>query len=139
MKLDIENHVKSCIECQKTKVSRKKTYGKLMPLPIATGPWKSVSMDFIVKLPLSNGFNAILVVVDRFSKMSHFVACKESIDDETLADLFLKHVVKHHGIPMDIVTDRGTHFTSKFWEALCNKLKIKRKLSTAAHPQTGED
>lgn len=134
MKVDIDNHVKSCLICQKTKPLRIKPYGKLMPLPIATGPWKSISMDFIVKLPLSKGFDSILVVVDRFSKMCHFVACNESMDAERLAELFISNVVKYHGIPMDIVSDRGTHFTSKFWEALCDKMGIKRKLSTAAHP-----
>lgn len=136
MKSDIDNYVKSCATCQKIKSSRKKDYGKLMPLPVATGPWKSLAMDFIVKLPKSNGFDSILVVVDRFSKMSHFMACNEAMDAEQLADLFLKTVIKYHGLPMDIVTDRGTLFTSRFWEALCRRLGIERKLSSAAHPQT---
>ena len=93
MLMDIQKYITSCSICQKIKPSRKKPNGKLMPLPIATGPWKSIAMDFIVKLPVSNGFDSILVIVDRFSKMSHLIACKESIDAETFAELFLKSVV----------------------------------------------
>ena len=136
MLMDIQKYITSCSICQKIKPSRKKPNGKLMPLPIATGPWKSIAMDFIVKLPVSNGFDSILVIVDRFSKMSHLIACKESIDAETFAELFLKSVVKYHGLPKDIVTDRGTLFTSRFWRSLCKKLDIETKLSTSAHPQT---
>ena len=111
-------------------------FGKLMPLPIPTGPWKSLVMDFIVKLPCSNGFDSILVIVDRFSKMCHLIPCNESIDACETATLMLKHVVKHHGLPDDIVSDRGPQFVSKFWSEICRRMGITRKLSTAAHPQT---
>lgn len=136
MRKDIENFVDSCIICQKIKASRKKQFGKLMPLPIASGPWKSIALDFIVKLPVSNGFDSILVVVDRFSKMSHLIPCNETIDAPQTVDLLMKNVFKLHGLPMDMVSDRGPQFTSKFWISLCEQLGIQRKLSTAAHPQT---
>ena len=136
MRRDIYKFVDSCVVCQKTKSSRKKVFGKLMPLPIPSGPWKSISLDFIVKLPISEGFDSILVVVDRFSKMCHLIPCKESIDAPQTVDLLLRNVVKHHGLPMDMVSDRGTQFTSKFWSAVCEQMGIQRKLSTAAHPQT---
>jgi hypothetical protein len=89
-----------------------------------------------VKLPRSRGFDSILVVVDRFSKMSHLIPCQESVDAAQTADLFLKNVVRLHGLPMDIVSDRGPQFLSKFWSSMCEQMGIQRKLSTAAHPQT---
>ena len=70
MRKDVEEFVKSCIICQKIKSSKQKVFGKLMPLPISSGPWKSLGMDFVVKLPVSNGYDSILVIVDRFSKMN---------------------------------------------------------------------
>ena len=136
MKKDIEEFVNSCTTCQKIKSSRKKVFGKLKPLPIPSGPWKSLGMDFIVKLPISNGFDSILVIVDRFSKMCHLIPCNETIDAKETAILFLKNVVKHHGLPMDIVSDRGPQFVSKFWSEMCRRMNIERKLSTSAHPQT---
>ena len=136
MRADIYKFVDSCIICQKIKPSRKKEFGKLMPLPVPSGPWKSISLDFIVKLPISNGYDSILVVVDRFSKMCHLIPCNESIDAPQTAELLLKNVFKHHGLPMDMVSDRGTQFTSRFWSSICEQMGIQRKLSTAAHPQT---
>ena len=136
MREEIYKFVDSCIKCQKIKTVRGRDYGKLMPLPIATGPWKSISMDFIVKLPISEGFDSILVVVDRFSKMCHLIPCNERIDAPQAANLLLKNVFKHHGLPIDMVSDRGTQFTSKFWASICEQMGIQRKLSTAAHPQT---
>jgi hypothetical protein len=135
MRKDVEEFVNSCIICQKIKSSRQKVFGKLMP-PVPSGPWKSLGMDFVVKLPNSNGYDSILVVVDRFSKMCHLIPCKKSIDAIETADLFLRNIVKHHGIPFDIVSDRGSQFVSKFWSELCRRIGIERKLSTAAHPQT---
>ena len=136
MREEIHKFVDSCITCQKIKSVRNRDYGKLMPLPIATGPWKSISMDFIVKLPISEGFDSILVVVDRFSKMCHLIPCNERIDAPQTANLLLRNVFKHHGLPMDVISDRGPQFTSKFWSSICEQMGILRKLSTAAHPQT---
>ena len=93
-------------------------------------------MDFVTGLPWSEGNDAILVVVDRLSKMRHLVACRTTIDAPTLAELYLRHIWKHHGLPLTITTDRGTQFTSEFWESVCQRLHIARKLSTAFHPQT---
>ena len=124
MRKDIDEFVDSCIICQKAKTSRKRIFGKLMPLPVASGPWKSISMDFIVKLPLSKGFDSIMVIVDRFSKMCILVPCRETIDAVQMAELLLKNVVKNHGLPMDVVSDRGPQFTSRFWSALCDQMGI---------------
>ena len=93
-------------------------------------------MDFIVGLPESNGFNSILVVVDRLSKMAHYIPTTEEVTSEQVAKLFFDKIFKHHGIPDSLVSDRGTQFTSRFSKALCALIGIDQKLSTSFHPQT---
>jgi hypothetical protein len=93
-------------------------------------------MDFITCLPVSSGHNAILVVVDRFSKMSHFIPCSDTITAKELSSLFLQNIFRLHGLPKYIVSDRGPGFTSKFWKELLKQLNVKSNLSTAFHPQT---
>jgi len=93
-------------------------------------------MDFVVGLPVSQGFNAIWVVVDRLTKARHIVPCRTSVDAADLADLFVKHVFRLHGLPKSIVSDRGPQFASAFWQRLCSRLGIDRRLSTAFHPET---
>ena len=107
-----------------------------------TGPFKSITMDFIVDLPPSMGpgdnkaYDAILVILDRYTKVVKYIACRKTIDALELARLFVKHWFPDQGLPESIVSDRGSLFTSKFWAALCYHLNIKRRLSTAFHPQT---
>jgi hypothetical protein len=93
-------------------------------------------MDLIVKLPKSNGFDSIFVVVDRRTKMSHFIPCNETVTAQDLAVLYRDNVFKLHGLPEDIVSDRGPQFTSKFWKSLWKILGVKISLSTSFHPQT---
>ena len=93
-------------------------------------------MDFIVKLPPSKGFDTIYVCVDRLTKMSHFIATNSSMSAEDTAHLYLQNVVKLHGLPDDIVSDRGTQFTSKFSRRLLKLCEIHSNLSTAYHPQS---
>jgi hypothetical protein len=132
----IRRYVQSCDRCQRTKLQHKSPSGLLRPLPIPTDLWRSISLDFIVKLPTSNGFNSILVVVDRLSKMAHFIACNESITSPELAELMLRNVFRLHGLPDEIISDRGPQMIAGFWKALLTRLQIERKLSTARHPQT---
>lgn len=93
-------------------------------------------MDFIVKLPMSGGFDSILVVVDIFSKMAHFIPCVEALKADGLAKLILSRIVCLHGLPDSIVSDRGPQFVSIFWKSLLKLLSVKRRLSSAAHLQT---
>jgi protoheme ferro-lyase len=93
-------------------------------------------MDFMVSLPPSRGFDAIMVVVDRFSKMAHFIPIKESATTQETRRLFFTHMFKHHGLPKDIVSDRDSKFTSKFWKALWKRMESKLKMSTSFQPQT---
>ena len=136
MKMDVIEYVKACQICQQAKSSRHLPYGLLSPLPIPSRPWSSLSMDFITKLPESRGYDSILVVVCRFSKMCHCLPIKESITAEDLAKLFLKEIFRIHGLPDDIVTDRGSIFVSKFWNELLKTLRIRGNKSTAYHPQS---
>jgi protoheme ferro-lyase len=114
--------------------NRRTPTGELQPLPIPERPWSSISMEFIEKLPESDGYDSILVVVDRFTKMGIFIPTVTPITTQNLADLFVRHVFSKHGIPSDIVSDRGSKFTPHYWTALSQALKIKQNLSTAYHP-----
>jgi transposase InsO family protein len=93
-------------------------------------------MDFIVQLPNCQGYNAILVVVDRLTKMKHFIPCKTTCNAEEVARLFVRYVWKLHGLPRTIVSDRGPQFVAQFWKHLTKRLKITNLLSTAHHPET---
>jgi len=132
----IRDYVKSCETCDRAKTARRQPFGLLLPLPISDKPWSALSMDFIVKLPLSRKFDSILVVVDRFNKMAHFVPCRESSTSADLANLVFSHVFKIHGLPSSIISDRVPQFVSQFWKHLLLYLRIDRNLSSARHPQT---
>ena len=108
----------------------------MQPLPIPEGPWKSISLDFITDLPSSKGFDAILTVVDRYTKMAHFLPCTKTISSQETANLILREIFRLHGLPDDIVSDRGPQFISMFWKYLLKNLGISLKLSTSYHPQT---
>ena len=115
MRKMIYNFVDSCVICQQSKIRRNKPQGLLKPLPVPSRPWKNIAMDFITGFPVSNGFDAILVVVDRFSKMVHLVPCTKSLNAEGLCDLVVHKVIRYHGLPDSIVSDRGPQFISQFW------------------------
>lgn len=132
----VNQYVSSCDTCNRSKAPRHKPFGLLQPLPVPARPWSSVSMDFIVELPASSGFDSILVIVDRLTKMAYFVPTVKEATAEDVAALFFKHVVAQHGIPDDIVSDRDTRFVSKFWSRLLQLLDIRRNMSTAYHPRT---
>lgn len=132
----VRDFVASCDTCQRIKTRRHRPYGHLQPLPIPTRPWQSLSMDHITHLPSSHGFDALLVVVDRFSKMIKLIPAHATDTAADLAKQYQRYVFCDHGLPDDIVSDRGPTFASKFWRCLCDSLGIKTKLSTAYHPQT---
>lgn len=136
MKLAVEEFVKQCTVCQQAKHETCKTPGLLQPLPTPTGPWQSVSMDFIEGLPKSSGFDVILVVVDRYTKYAHFLAMKHPFTASQVAQLFLDNVVKLHSLPSSIVSDRDKIFTSAFWQNLFKQLHTQLNTSTSYHPQS---
>ena len=135
MKTDIYNYVRSC-DCVRSKAPRHMPYGLLQPLPIPERPWSSVSTDHIVELPLSCGYDAINVWVDRLTKQAHFIADKTTTTASAFSENFINHIFRLHGLPKDIVSDRGSLFMSRFWKNTCEKLGIKLNYSTSFHPQT---
>ena len=141
LRKDVEAYVRGCDVCLASKAVRHKPYGDLQALPVPTHRWKDLSIDFVTGLPISTdwkgeSYDSILVIVDRLTKMVHYEPVKVTIDAPGLAEVILDVVVRHHGLPDSIVSDRGSLFTSKFWSSLCYFLGIKRRLSTAFHPQT---
>ncbi|WVZ78975.1 hypothetical protein U9M48_026610 [Paspalum notatum var. saurae] len=136
LKSHVESFVKQCSVCQQAKHSLTHPAGLLQPLPIPNGAWQDISMDFIEGLPKSEGFNAILVVVDRFTKFAHFIAIKHPYTAQVIARCILDNVVRLHGLPKSIVSDRDPVFVSHFWQELFRLYDAKLNLSTAYHPQT---
>jgi hypothetical protein len=133
----VQKWVKECPSCQRNKSTNQKPGGLLQPLPIPPAPWSSVSMDLIVSLPLTSaGHTAIVVFVDRFSKMAHFVATTDQVSAKDFALLFRHHVLRLHGCPRDLVSDRDPRFTSHFFRELCALMGVQQNMSTAFHPQS---
>ena len=140
MRSDVYAYVKTCAICQRTKVKRHREYGVLSSFPVPSKPWQEITMDFITDLPPSQFrgrvYDSILVVVDRYTKSARYIATTKTITAAELAELFMLHVFRSFGLPSGITSDRGSVFTSSFWSSLCFYLKIRRRLSTAFHPQT---
>jgi len=132
---EVGKYVDGCDACQRYKNRSEAPAGKLMPNAILEKPWSHISADFITKLSLAQGYDAILVVYDRFSKMAHFIATTEKTSAEGLAKLFRDHVWKLHGLPESIISDRRVQFPAGMMKEMNNLLGIQTKLSTAYHPQ----
>jgi Reverse transcriptase (RNA-dependent DNA polymerase)/RNase H-like domain found in reverse transcriptase/Integrase zinc binding domain len=134
---DVVHHLKHCESCLRNKVSTQKPQGEYQPLEIPQRRWDSVSMDLITHLPESkNGNDSVVVFVDRLSKMVHLAACKEAIGGEGLAMLFQDKVMRLHGVPQEIVSDRDIRFGHHFWVHLFEELKVKHSKSSPMHPQS---
>jgi hypothetical protein len=136
IKTDVKQYVKGCDQCQKNKSIRKPEHIPLNPLPIPENPWQEISIDMIGPLPKSEDQDAIIVIVDRFSKMIHLIPTTTFLSSLRLAEIYKKEIWRIHGIPRRIISDRGPQFALKFMKELCNALGIERNLSTAYHPQT---
>lgn len=137
MDAEVKQYVTSCDSCQRNKPSHQHAMGLLQPLPTPERPWQWISVDMITQLPKSrNGFDCIVVFVCRLTKMQHYVATVTAISAPMLATIFLREVVRLHGLPEYILSDRDPKFTAKFWRALWEQLGTTLTLSTAYHPQT---
>jgi hypothetical protein len=137
MKNDVAKFVAKCLTCQQVKAEHQRPGGLLQQMEIPEWKWDEITMDFIVGLPKTPaGFDSIWVIVDRLTKSAHFIPVKATFTAEKLAWIYHKEIVRLHGIPRSIISDRGTVFTSKFWTALQRAMGTQLKFSSAFHPQT---
>ncbi|KAJ3496483.1 hypothetical protein NMY22_g19805 [Coprinellus aureogranulatus] len=136
LQVDVRNYVTKCDLCQRTKPLRTKPRGLLLPNSIPTKPFECISIDLIVDLPISNGFDSVVVIVDRFSKFVRLTPCNKSLSSPELATLFRDNYWRTFGLPEVITSDRGSIFISEFTSSLNELLGINTNISSAFHPQT---
>jgi hypothetical protein len=137
MKRDIAEYIAKCDVCSRVKAEHQKPAGLLQPLKIPDWKWDQIGMDFITGLPRTkSGYDSIWVIVDRLTKVAHFIPVKTTYTSAKLADIYMKRIICLHGVPKSIVSDRGTQFTSHFWKQLHESLGTRLEFSTAFHPQT---
>ena len=137
MKREIAEFVSRCLICQQVKAEHQRPAGLLQPLPVPEWKWEHVTMDFVVGLPRTQrGADAIWVIVDRLTKSAHFLPVRVSDTPEKLATQYVDEIVRLHGVPVSIVSDRDPRFTSRFWQKLHDALGTQLNFSTAFHPQT---
>jgi hypothetical protein len=137
MKIDVSKYVAACGVCQRVKAEHKRHVGLLKPLETSEWKWEHVTMDFVVGLPCSPRCkDAIWVVVDLLTKSAHFIPMKTTNSASELVPLYMKEVLRLHGVPKSIVSDRDSKFVSKFWESLHSSLGTKLSLTVAFHPHT---
>ncbi|KAI3698179.1 hypothetical protein L6452_31291 [Arctium lappa] len=137
MKLDVAHYVKRCVTCLQVKAEHQRPYGSLQSLEILEWKWEHITMDFMTKLPKTlRGHDTIWVIVDRLTKSAHFLAMQETLSMDKLAKLYIDEVIFRHGVPLSIVLDCDSRFTSHFWDGLQKEFGTHVKLSTTYHPQT---
>jgi transposase InsO family protein len=135
MTSDMSRYINNCEACGSSRVWKERRQGLLKPLPIPDRIWSEISMDFITGLPISSGCTNVLVITDRLSKGVVFIPM-EKITTEATAEAFIQYYLPYHALPRAIVSDRGDQFVGHMWKRICTVLKIRRRLSTAWHPET---
>ncbi|GJY48230.1 putative reverse transcriptase domain-containing protein, partial [Tanacetum coccineum] len=137
IKAIIAEYVGKCLTCSRVKAECQKPSGLLVQPEIPMWKWERITMDFITKLPkTSNGHDTIWVIVDRLTKSAHFIPTRETDSMETLTRLYIKEIVSRHGVPISIISDHDSHFTSRFWQSLQSALGTQLDMSMAYHPET---
>jgi len=135
MKSEVREYVEACLVCAPNKTSSGSRMRLLQPLHIPSRPWSDISMDFVTGLPVSKGNTAVLTVVDRFSKMTHFIVLPKLPSAKETAEVMMTQVFRIHGFPKDIVSDRGPQFVSRFWREFCRLIGATASLSSGYHPE----
>ncbi|KAJ0549461.1 putative nucleotidyltransferase, Ribonuclease H [Helianthus annuus] len=137
MKREIAKYVEKCLTCSRVKAEHQKPYGKLQPLEIPVWKGEHITMDLVTKLPKTRkGHDAIWVVVDRLTKSVHFLPIRETYNSEKMAGIYMNEIISRHGVPVSIVSDWDTRFTSRYWRKFYEELGTQLHISTAYHPQT---
>ena len=131
----IKSYIKSCTTCMHSKSQRHHPYGLLKQLPIPERPWNSISMDFIKKLPMSDGSNTIPVIINHLTKQLIFILTVNTIMSPMLAKLFVLHIFSKHGVPSHVTSDRSTEFISAFFHSLSKVLDMKLHFTLGYHPE----
>lgn len=132
----VQEYIRACTTCQRYKSEHLQPAGLLLPLPVPTSVWSDLGMDFIEALPRVGGKTVILTIVDRFSKYCHFIPLAHPYSAESVAQAFFTDIVRLHGIPQSIVSDRDPVFTSIFWKKLMRLAGVKLQMTSAFHPQS---
>nr|GFA14667.1 putative reverse transcriptase domain-containing protein [Tanacetum cinerariifolium] len=137
MKAIIAKYVGKCLRCSRFKTECQKPSGLLIQPKIPIWKWERITMGFVTKLPrTSKGHDTIWVIVDRLTKFTHFIPTRETESMNTLTWLYIKEIISRHGVPISIISDRNSHFTSRFWQSLQNDLGTQLDMSTSYHPKT---
>jgi hypothetical protein len=137
MMRDVMAYIALCDTCQRVKVEHQIPAGLLQPLKIPKWKWEEIRMDFIDGLPRTQArCDSIWVIVDHLTKVAHFIPVKTTYSGAKLAELYISRIICLHGVPKKIVSDRGSQFTSMFWEKLHESMGTKLNFSLAYHPQT---
>ncbi|GJY51666.1 putative reverse transcriptase domain-containing protein [Tanacetum coccineum] len=137
MKGIIAEYVSKCLTCSRVKTKCQKPSGLLIQLEIPTWKWERITMDFVTKLPkTSSGHDPIWVIVDRLTKSAHFIPTRETDSMETLTRLYIKEIVSRHEVSISVISDRDSHFTSRFWQSMHNALGTQLDMSMTYHPET---
>jgi Integrase zinc binding domain len=133
---EVNKYCDSCSTCQANKTSTQRPVSLLHPLPIPNRPWGSIGMDFIGPFPKSQGYDYLWVVICRLTSMVHLIPVNTTVKASELASIYIREVVRLHGLLDLIISDRDSKFTSKFWKETHRILGTKLLMSTAFHPQT---
>jgi hypothetical protein len=137
LKRDVAAHVVVCDVCQRFKAEHQRLAGLLHPLKVPKWKWEEIGMNFITRLPCtSKGYDSIWVIVDRLTKVAHFIPVKITYKGCQLAEIYMARIVCLHSVLKKIVSDRGSQFTSKFWKSFHENTDTKLSFSSAYHPQT---
>ncbi|CAM8971233.1 unnamed protein product [Rhodiola kirilowii] len=136
MQADIKSYIQACRVCQQVKSVTTASQGLLQPLPLPTGVWRDIAMDFVTHLPSAKGLSVVMVVVDRLTKYGHFSPLPSGFIADSVAKIFVRDICRLHGMPSSIVSDRDPVFISIFWHELFKLQGTRLKHSNAYHPQS---
>ena len=135
--MDISEYVSKCLTCQQVKAEHQVPTSLLNPLPIPQWKWDNITMDFVSSFPLTEQkHDSVWVIVDKLTKSAYFIPVRMDYSMDRQAELYVEEIIRLHGVPLSIVSDRDPRFTSRFWKELQSALGTKLKFSTAFNPQT---